>query len=57
MEVLDDLDATEQPVITALNKIDMLPESDHQGDFLGDLPENSAAISALTGQGLPELVA
>ena len=55
MEVLEELGATEQPVISALNKIDMLPESAHLGDFLTDLP-NSTAISALSGQGLPELI-
>ncbi len=55
MEVLEELGATEQPVISALNKIDMLPESANLGDFLTDLP-NSTAISALSGQGLPELI-
>ncbi len=55
IEVLEELGANEQPVVTALNKVDMLPESTHLGDYLADLP-NSTAISALTGEGLPELV-
>jgi GTP-binding protein HflX len=56
MEVLVELEATEQPVITALNKVDALPAAEGRGESLADLPPNSVAISALTGDGLPELV-
>lgn len=55
LRVLEELKATEQPIITALNKIDQLPNAD---EILGgdtDL-KYSVAISALTGQGLPDLV-
>lgn len=56
LRVLDELKATGQPIVTALNKIDRLPNAD---DLLrgGSLPEHSVPISALTGQGLPELTA
>jgi GTP-binding protein HflX len=56
LQVLAELNASEQPIITALNKIDALPERE-----FGDTPEteddNAVAISALTGEGLPELLA
>jgi GTP-binding protein HflX len=55
LQVLAELNATEQPIVTALNKIDALPERE-----FGDTPEteddNTVAISALTGEGLPELL-
>ena len=54
--MLAELNATEQPIITALNKIDALPERS-----FGDTPEteddNTVAISAITGEGLSELLA
>jgi GTP-binding protein HflX len=56
MQVLQDLNATEQPVITALNKIDMLPDPDDLSGSMADLPDGSVALSALTGQGLPDLL-
>jgi GTP-binding protein HflX len=43
-------------MITALNKIDGLPHSEMLGAYLVDLA-NSVAISALTGEGIPELMA
>jgi len=56
LRVLDELNATGQPIITALNKIDQLPEGDAAGLAVIDLP-NTIAISALTGKGVPELLA
>ena len=56
LQVLDDLGASERPMITALNKIDGLPHSEMLGAYLVDLA-NSVAISALTGEGIPELMA
>ncbi|MGC8781356.1 MAG: GTPase HflX [Anaerolineae bacterium] len=55
LQVLQELDATGQPIITALNKIDRLPHPDELRGRLADLP-NSVAISALTGEGLPALI-
>jgi GTP-binding protein HflX len=56
LRVLDELDATEQPIVTALNKIDQLVDSEASNGQLADLL-NSVAVSALTGQGLDELLA
>jgi GTP-binding protein HflX len=55
MQVLADLQATGQPFVTALNKIDQLEDADRIGGQIAGLP-NTVAISALTGQGLPELL-
>lgn len=55
MKVLEELDATEQPVITALNKVDELSEPETVRAQIADLP-NSVAISALTGWGLDHLL-
>ena len=56
LQVLAELGASEQPIITALNKIDALAEHP-----FGETPEtdtdNTVAISALTGEGLQELLA
>jgi GTP-binding protein HflX len=55
--VLTEIGATEQPIVTALNKVDML--GDQTADLRmpsGDLP-NTIAVSALTGWGLPNLLA
>jgi GTP-binding protein HflX len=56
LQVLDDLGAAERPMITALNKIDGLPHADGLGAYLTGLVD-SVAISALTGEGIPELLA
>jgi GTPase len=56
VQVLEELEATDQPVVTALNKIDALP---HANDITAEdvgLP-NAVAVSALTGQGLEDLLA
>jgi GTP-binding protein HflX len=55
IEVLGELDATDQPIVTALNKIDRLPGAEEIDLSEAGLP-NSVAISALTGQGIPELL-
>lgn len=55
IETLREIDAVEQPIVTALNKIDRLSDADGVAALITDLP-NSVAISALTGQGLPELL-
>ena len=55
LQVLDELNATEHPMLTVLNKIDDLPQPDEVSGKLSDHP-NTVAISALTGQGLPELL-
>jgi GTP-binding protein HflX len=56
LQVLAELNATEQPIITAVNKIDALPDRSFSepGEPEAD---NAVAISALTGEGLPELLA
>jgi GTPase len=56
MHILADLGATEQPIITALNKVDRLGDPGVLGAPTDDLP-NSIAVSALTGWGLPTLLA
>jgi GTP-binding protein HflX len=50
--VLDELGAGDKPRITVFNKVDLLPTD-------GELPpasEQAAFVSAVTGQGLPELL-
>jgi GTP-binding protein HflX len=56
MSVLSELGAIEQPIITALNKIDRLGEEARLPEAAQDLP-NTIAVSALTGWGLPNLIA
>ncbi len=60
-EVLEELGAGNKTVITALNKLDALDLSDpdqraHLDAALADYP-NAVALSALTGEGLPDLLA
>jgi GTP-binding protein HflX len=55
-ETLGELDATGKPVITALNKIDRLENVAEVQNQLQEFP-NSAAVSALTGQGINDLLA
>jgi GTPase len=55
LEVLNELEATDQPIVTALNKIDQLPGAEEIDLSEAGLP-NSVPISALTGQGMPELL-
>jgi GTP-binding protein HflX len=56
LQVLQEIHATGQPIVTALNKIDRLPDPMAVAPLLGDLPD-SVAISAVTGQGIPDLLA
>ncbi len=56
LQVLSELGADEQPIVVALNKIDLLPNADELSEQLSDLP-NSVPISALSGQGLVQLLA
>ena len=55
-ETLAELDATGKPVITALNKIDRLENLTLVQHQLREF-SNGAAISALTGQGITDLLA
>lgn len=54
-ETLHEIDAVEIPTLTILNKIDQLPSPEEAQEFLKDFP-NAYAISALTGDGVPELL-
>jgi GTP-binding protein HflX len=55
-ETLAELGATDIPLLVALNKIDRLAEPEQVVEQLAQYP-NSLAVSALTGQGLDELLA
>ena len=55
LETLNEISAIHIPIITTLNKIDRLNEPDKAQTALGAYP-NSVAISALTGQGIPDLL-
>ena len=52
IETLKDIDASQIPVITVLNKIDKLADPDNAQKIIADFP-NSVAISAQCGDGLP----
>jgi GTP-binding protein HflX len=54
-DTLQTLNAAHKPTISALNKIDLLPSSDAIPVGVDQFP-NSVATSALSGQGLPELM-
>jgi GTP-binding protein HflX len=54
-EMLAELDATNRPLVTALNKIDRLANAETIHHQLLEFP-NSVAISALTGRGLGDLL-
>jgi GTP-binding protein HflX len=55
-ETLFELGVTEIPILAALNKIDLLPDPQEATEVLARFA-NSLAISALTGRGLPQLLA
>ena len=55
-ETLAELGATDIPLLVALNKIDRLTDPEQVVEQLAQYP-NSLAVSALTGQGLDELLA
>jgi len=54
-EVLESLGVRDKPVVTALNKIDLVEGGGTREALLGQFP-NAVAISALTGQGLGGLL-
>lgn len=55
LETLEDIRAAGKPMVTALNKVDRLPDPRTALEEAGDLP-NCVPISALTGYGLEELL-
>lgn len=55
LQMLTEIDAAHIPVITALNKIDRLNAPEHARVIAAGFP-NSVAISALHGDGLPDLL-
>jgi len=61
LEVLEDLGADDEPMITVLNKADLLESSNHSSRLeLAEsygIPENFIALSAVTGTGLEDLLA
>jgi GTPase len=54
-ETLKDIGADNIPVVTALNKIDRLPDPQLARETLVDF-DDSVAISAVSGEGIPDLV-
>ncbi len=54
-QTLKDIQADHIPVVTALNKIDRLPQPELANDLLVDYPQ-AVAISALKGLGIKELL-
>jgi GTP-binding protein HflX len=54
-DTLQMLHAAHKPMVSALNKIDLLPSPDAIPAHVGQFP-NTVAISARTGEGLPELM-
>jgi GTP-binding protein HflX len=57
LQVLEELHATDQPIVTALNKIDLLEDpAAAQARLDNAMDGHTVAISALEGQGLSELL-
>jgi GTP-binding protein HflX len=54
-QTLTEIGASHIPIITALNKIDKLPDPQAARESLVDM-SNAVAISALTGAGIPDLI-
>jgi GTP-binding protein HflX len=54
-QTLTEIEADHIPILTTLNKIDRLTDPDHARDVLADFP-SAVAISALTGEGVPDLL-
>lgn len=52
---LEEIDASHIPMITALNKSDLLRHPENAKEILKEFPK-STSISAVTGEGLPELL-
>ncbi len=55
LRTLDDIGAGHIPVLTVLNKIDLLPSPEAASAALASFPR-AVAISALTGEGVPRLL-
>jgi GTP-binding protein HflX len=53
-KILGQLNALDKPMILALNKWDLVDNPGRRAELAGDMPE-AVTISALTGEGLPEL--
>ena len=54
-QVLSDISAGDIPILTVLNKIDLLVNPEAAQEAIDEFP-NSTAISALTGRGIPEML-
>jgi GTPase len=54
-QTLVEIEADHIPILTALNKIDNLTAPEHARESVADFP-GAVAISALTGEGIPELL-
>jgi len=54
-ETLDEIDASHIPMITALNKADLLRNPENAREVLKEFPK-SISISAMTGEGIPDLL-
>ncbi len=54
-ETLDEIDASHIPMITALNKADLLRNPENAREVLKEFPK-SLSISAKTGEGIPDLL-
>ncbi len=55
MEVLTDLHIQDKPIVTVLNKIDLVPDTSHLREMVAKHPD-TVYISALTGDGLRQLL-
>ncbi len=55
LHTLHDIEADHIPILTVLNKIDLLPDPRAAQAALEDFP-NAVAVSALTGEGIPALL-
>ncbi len=55
METLEEINATQIPILTVLNEIDLLPSPTAAREALEVFP-GSVAISALTGEGVQEFL-
>ncbi len=55
-ETLGEIDASHIPVILVLNKVDRLPDHEAAFEIVRAYPGPMVAISALTGEGIPDLL-
>jgi GTP-binding protein HflX len=55
-QTLGEINADHLPILTVLNKIDILSDPDHARQALSDFP-SAVAISAVTGEGVSDLLA